>query len=460
MEPEPGGLTQVATVPRASASAEPRRRVLIVVGTFAPAMCADMHRARMLCHELPALGWDVEVLTPDTSYQRPDVIEPGAERFFPAGLVVHRAPPWCTRVFRWLRINNQGWRGFWPMYRLGSRLLAKRKFDLVYFSTTSFILFCLGRLWRVRRGVPYVLDFHDPWVRHETKYITTTRRWKWRMTHFLARYLERFAVRRAAGLVCVSSRYVDDMAARYASDAPEWLRTGRAATIPFAGSRRDLDQLEPGKHANRRGEAARTLRIAYVGAGGSFMQLSLRTLCESLARLKRNAPRLTEGLRIDMYGTIALWRPGDALPMQEIAQQCGVDDMVHEHPQRKTYLESLEIADAADGLLVLGVDDAGYIPSKLFGYLLFGKPVLACFHDESPAAKLLRAQPDLGHMITFGGAVALEPGQIDATVSKFLNAVAEGHRHDRSTAIAEFLAPAMAAKHAQLFECCLERRAS
>ncbi len=44
-------------------------RVLIVTSTYAPAMIADMHRARHLAWELPKLGWQVEILAPDVSFQ-------------------------------------------------------------------------------------------------------------------------------------------------------------------------------------------------------------------------------------------------------------------------------------------------------------------------------------------------------------------------------------------------------
>ena len=37
-----------------------RRRVLIVVSAWCPAMLADMQRARLLAWELPKVGWDVE----------------------------------------------------------------------------------------------------------------------------------------------------------------------------------------------------------------------------------------------------------------------------------------------------------------------------------------------------------------------------------------------------------------
>ena len=81
-------------------------RVLIVTSTYAPAMIADMHRARQLAWELPKLGWQVEILTPDVSYQpascRDDdsrrhigqvpTTEPPGQPCTPATLAVEGAP--------------------------------------------------------------------------------------------------------------------------------------------------------------------------------------------------------------------------------------------------------------------------------------------------------------------------------------------------------------------------------
>ena len=61
-----------------------------------------------------------------------------------------------------------------------------------------------------------------------------------------------------------------------------------------------------------------------------------------------------------------------------------------EYPARVTYRRSLELLLQGDGALVLGVDDAGYMPSKLATYAYSGKPLLACLHRDGPALAMLR----------------------------------------------------------------------
>src|SRR6202035_4795857 len=186
------------------------RRVLIVTSSYAPTMIADMHRARHLAWALPKLGWDVEVLCPDSSNQRPSCIDGDSLSFFPATIAAHFAPAYHPAAFSALRVGSIGWRAFVPMLRAGRQLLQSRRFDLVYFSTTQFVLFLLGPAWRRQFDVPFILDLHDPcyregvsspiWARPSLKHVISQR---------ISKHVESRAAVDASGLVAVSQNYID-----------------------------------------------------------------------------------------------------------------------------------------------------------------------------------------------------------------------------------------------------------
>ncbi|HLP26607.1 MAG TPA: hypothetical protein VK477_13080, partial [Acidobacteriota bacterium] len=67
----------------------------------------------------------------------------------------------------------------------------------------------------------------------------------------------------------------------------------------------------------------------------------------------------------------------------------GVGDLVTEMPQRIGYQDSLRVMCAADGLLLLGSDDRGYSPSKLYPYYLSRRPLLALAHEGSLLQRLV-----------------------------------------------------------------------
>src|SRR5438552_7659727 len=138
------------------------RRILIVTGSYAPAMIADMHRARQLAWHLPQVGWDVEILCPDETYQPRSCLDDDSAAFFATDTPVHCVPQHLARLFRTLSIGSIGTRAVLPALRAGQRLLRKRRYDLVYISTAQFLLFLLGPTWHRQFGIPYVLDLHDP----------------------------------------------------------------------------------------------------------------------------------------------------------------------------------------------------------------------------------------------------------------------------------------------------------
>ena len=430
------------------------RRVLIVASTYAPAMMADMHRARLLAWELPALGWDVEVLCPDATYQVAASVDADSGGFFCPDTPIHYVGQAYGEFFRLVRMRSIGWRALAAMNGVAAQLFAQRHFDMVYFSTTQFSLFLLGPLWRRRYGVPYALDFHDPCYRDEPGFHGGVqpgiRRWVGRR---LSKAVEATATSSAAGLVSVSPRYIETLRDRYGAKHPSWLRHGCNAVIPFAGSGRDLE------------EAARTLRpcgdlrhaksrVVYAGAGGPIMERAFGVLCRGLAELKRRKCALLDRVEIVLYGTMLHWREGDRRHLHEVAKSNGVETLVREEPGRVSYRRSLELLLGAQGALVLGVEDAGYVPSKLVTYALSGKPLLTVLNARSPARALLRDMSDSTHSVWFGDD---EPGaqETAAVVERYLEQVVSGASYDRLSLLASGLAREMAVRHAGLFEQCM-----
>ena len=414
-------------------------------------MLADMQRARALAWELPALGWDVEILTPAPSEVRPDAIEPDASGFFANDTPVHEVRAWLSPLFRPFTSRTGSWRMLLPMFWRGRSLLASGRFDLVYFSTTAFILVACGGSWQRRFGVPYVIDFQDPWLLPAGPY--RSRGWKARLSAWLDPYLEKTAVRNAAGLIAVSDAYVAALTLRYPRLAPAWLEAGRHAVIPFAADERDLIEA-----AKRSGSAIAAkgdeLALHYVGAGPT-MHRSFSLVCQALARLRSCGDTLAGRVRIRLFGT---GTPGqhDRKPvLKHLANAAGIGDLVEEQPQRVSYRRSLELILESSGLLVLGVDDAGYVPSKLFGYALSGKPLLASLHRDGAAYALFRSEPRLGRSLWFDQTQAMPLDEAASLFREFLHEMAAGMAFDRRPFLQTHLAPAMAQRHVELFQACL-----
>jgi hypothetical protein len=431
------------------------RRVLIVTSSYAPTMIADMQRVRQLAWELPKLGWEVEVLSPSVEYQPPTCVDEDSVGFFSPYSQAHCIPEMWPSLFRMAGIGNIGWRALLPLWSAGNRLLRQRHFDLVYISTAQFPLFLLGRIWQRSFGVPYVVDLHDPLYREGASHPAWTRpRLKHRLSNWLAQHVENNVATWAQGIIAVSPNYIDTMRRRYEAKQPAWLRPGRQADIPFSALPRDLDEAARDMPSNgaRKGPP---YRIVYVGVGGPVMERSFAFFSRVLSRVRMRSAKLCEAIRIELFGTMLGWKPGEARVLTDVASKLGIDDLVREEPSRLSYRRSLELLLQSDGALILGVDDAGYIPSKLFNYALSGKPLLAILHREGPAFSKFQSIPDLGHTLWIGKQVDMSLEEAMNVLEIFLREVVARKTFDRETSISPFLAPAMAHRHVELFEGCL-----
>lgn len=427
------------------------RRVLIVVSSYAPAMIADMHRARQLAWELPKQGWDVEILVPESGYQTLVSLDADSYGFFCDKTVVHTVRAYGLSWFKRIRVGSIGWRSLVPMLLTGFRLLRKRQFDLVYISTTQFPLFLLGVLWFRCCKVPYILDVHDPIYKDEITPIWATPSFKHKASRKIMKYIEAWSVSSAAGLVSVSPAYLDIFRQRYGGLQPKCLRDGCCASIPFAVHPLDFDVV---KQADQTIKYKESLDIIYVGAGGPIMRRSFGLLCQALAYIRDHSPEALQKVAISLLGTHYGWAPGDPCHLADVAANHGVSQWVHEDPSRVTYKNSLARLTGADGALVLGVEDDGYMPSKLFSYAYSGKPLLAVFRRNSPAYAMFIKEPDLGHALWFDEVEDMPLTAAVEVVTTFLREVKQRRIFDRHALLQPYLSSEMASQHAVLFETC------
>src|SRR5262249_14511405 len=127
-----------------------------------PINAADMQRARLSLPYFREFGWDPYVLAVAPSGN--EVLEPLLEATIPAGTEVTRVQALPAAFTRMFGVGNLAIRALPALYAAGCRLIAEHDIDLVFFSTTSFLSMPLGRLWKRKFGVPFVLDFQDPWL--------------------------------------------------------------------------------------------------------------------------------------------------------------------------------------------------------------------------------------------------------------------------------------------------------
>ena len=383
---------------RESSDAQPwPRRVLIVSPHFPPINAPDHQRIRTALPYLSEFGWQAEILTINPG----EVPHPQDDRLrqaLPESLAIHTVNALPQRLTRLVGLGNVGWRCLPYLAQAGNQLLAKQSFDLVFFSTTIFPVMILGPYWRRRFGVPFVVDFQDPW-RVETAPAGQHRpggRLKYALDKALAAFWEPRVMQPVSQVIAVSPTYPKTLQRCY-----PWLKADQLTVLPFGAPEADFDQLPhlPIRQTHFNPQDGRQHWV-YVGRGGPDMALALRGLFLGLKQLRSQYPNLPQRLHLHFIGT-SYAPAGQGTPtIQPIATACGVDDLVTEHPQRIPYFEAQKLLTDSDAILLIGSADPQYTASKLYPAVLAKKPILAIFHQASSVVDILH-QTQAGQAVTF-----------------------------------------------------------
>lgn len=390
----------------------PRRRVLIVSPHFPPTNAPDHQRIRVALPYLNEFGWEAEILAvqPD---QVPHPIDSKLAEALPTELPIVRTSALPRQYTNWVGLGNVGWRCLPYFQQQGDRLLAHKSFDLVFFSTTIFPVMTLGKRWRHRFGIPYVLDFQDPWrsdyhLKGNSQTLQKNQQnkqqknkppggWlKYGITQVLARLCEPQAMQSVNHIISVSPTYPDILQQRY-----PWLQSEQFTVLPFGAAEHDFAQLP---HLNIRQSIFDPndgkKHWVYVGRGGADMATALRILFSGIQNARQRNPEPWQTVHLHFVGTSYAPDPLAVKTVDAIAHEYGIGDLVTEHTGRIPYFEAQQLLVESDAILMIGSDDPSYTASKLYPCILAKKPILAIFHEQSSVVDILdRCQA--GQVVTF-----------------------------------------------------------
>ena len=373
------------------------KRVLIISPHFPPANTADMQRVRMSLPYFSDLGWEAEVITVDEQYT--DVVKDELLlKSIPTGISIHKVEALDKNWTSKLGLGSLALRSIWFIKKTGNQLLKQKKFDLIYFSTTEFPICILGAYWKKKFGLPYVIDMQDPW--HTDYYKDkpkVERPKKYWFSYRMHKYLEPKAMKKVDGLISVSENYIQTLQERY-----PWLKTKPAAVITFAAF--DIDFKIAQAHSEQLSLVYRSekkINLVYIGRGGFDMKSALTTLFGAFKQGLVSQPTLFENVHMHFIGT-SYAPKGKGMPtILPVATKLGITSHVTEYANRVGFYESLKNMQYADGLIIIGSNQAAYTASKLYPYILAKKPLLAVIHPESSAVKII-GDCNAGSLIPIG----------------------------------------------------------
>lgn len=427
-------------------------RVLIVSPHFPPINAADHQRIRMALHYFAEFGWDVTVLCVDPKFIE-GIDDPNLLATVPANIEVIKSKAISPELSRKLKLGNLAFRSIYFLIKSTAKYFERNYFDLVYFSNTVFLTMPLGRYWLKRYGVPYVLDFQDPWLSDYYERTGTTPpggKFKYAIANSLAKIFEPFTMRRVSQITSVSPEYPQVLSKRY-----PWLEPSQFTVLPFGAPEKDFEILASlNVKQNIFDPNDGCKHWVYVGRGGNDMAFSLKNLFAAIQQHRQRSPEIWQKIRLHFVGTkYSIFDHNKEI--EAIASSYNLDDIVTEYPQRIPYFEALQVLKDSHAILIIGSDDSGYSASKVYPCILAQKPILAILHEQSLVVNVIK-DSKVGQTVTFKNTTQNLQEQLNTSLEWLL---LESENHISCTdwqAFQPYTAREMTRQQCAIFDRCLE----
>jgi hypothetical protein len=388
------------------------KTVVLVAPHFVPSFLPSVHRARLWSYYLPEFGWKPTILTTHERHYEcqtaPELLE-----LLPSNLEVIRVSALPNKPIRW--VGDIGIRSF-PFYiRALNDLAAKGRIDFLHITIPSNYTALLGPIIYKKHGIPYGIDYIDPWVRNSSGGAPASAK-AW-LSDMLARLLEPYAVRNARLITGINTAYFEPVLQRH----PHLRTSAVTAGMPYGGSDHDYEVLNrnPRKFFLFDPNDDRW-HVVYAGALLPKATDILDRFLEAVSEMRTADDLIREKLRIHFVGT-GLYESESAqghvvLPFIE---KHNLQDCVTEYPARIPYLDVLNHLRQAFAILVIGSIETFYSPSKIYQSVMSQRPVFALLHERSTAVSTMQ-KANAGEVFTFTEKQLPDPNVLAEHFANFL----------------------------------------
>jgi hypothetical protein len=259
-------------------------------------------------------------------------------------------------------------------------------------------------------GVPYGIDFIDPWVYDLDKREVS---FKKKFSQWISRRMEKKVCENASIIYAVSDGINENLVKRWPS-----LKQKIFVTIPYGAEQNDFDSLRKQLPVVNNDKTV----IRYIGAIWLDCYAVLDGLMPALAAVGKTQP-----LQIEFLGTSYA---AEKMSKPQIDKWIFENDMqgyTTENPYRVTYRKAVELTLQSDVLLLIGGMAPYYAASKLMGLLVSKKTFVAFLHEDSFPAKLL-LEINFPYVVTYNNIPEKLPvTQINLLAATIKKAIAEKH---------------------------------
>lgn len=372
------------------------KNILIISPHFPPSNLTAVHRARLFANHLPEFGWNPIILMVHEKHYE-EKLDENLLNLLPKDLRMEKVG--AMRLTKPRLIGDIGLRAFYSMYQKAKAIIQKEKIDFLYITIPSFYGALWGRWLHEKTGIPYGIDYIDPWVHDfpgSNQFLS--RHW---MATKVANKLEPIAVKKASLITGVAEGYFTPVFDRN----PHLKNKCRSLAMPYGGESADHEalahlKLPPYLFQKDSGK----INMVYAGAMLPKAYGPLEEMFKAIAQKKE----LYLDVAFHFIGTGRSTDDAQSGTIRPLAEKYGLwQEVIFEHPKRIPYLDVLLHLDAADGVFILGSTEPHYTPSKIYQGVLSGKPILALLHSQSTGVEVIQNSRS-GVVLSFAGEAELD----------------------------------------------------
>ena len=341
------------------------KNLLIIYPHWPPSNLTGVHRPRLIANFIEEFGWHPIVLTVKPEYyEEPhdwDMVKTVRDNV--EVIKVRAWPVPKPRIF-----GDIGLRSFKFLYKKALEIIEEKEVKFVWIPIPSFYVAVLGRLIHQKIGVPYAIDYIDPWVRD----IKGRRNLRAILSNQVARILEPYALKKVSLVTGVAEKYFLPALARTFKNSqyPPYL------AFPY-GFDPDDHKVSPSS-LELPWQGCDCKPLIYAGAFLPNSKFFFEVFFEVLADMGEKLI----GYKLFFIGS-------GSYSLRGMAKELGIERFVEEINRRFPYLQVLKMLEKSHGVMVIGSTEQHYTASKIFQALLSGRPVFAIFHHLSTTVEVL-----------------------------------------------------------------------
>jgi hypothetical protein len=260
----------------------------------------------------------------------------------------------------------QGW--IIPAIHRGAQIIRQNKIEVIFATATPWSSLVVGYFLKKMSGAKLIVDFRDPWI---TNPFSDKTRW------FVFKKVESFLEKRivkAADFVTLNTRELTkEFQTKY-----KFIPEEKFHTLINGYDSKELENIQPVELSHNQDK----LVLSHIG--GLYGLRDPAPVFKAIIEIRKQKPQLASRIIFQQIGGLDLEYDLNAYIKENDMEGAFIDYGPLE------YSQALKHMAASDMLLIIQQNTTTQIPSKLYEYIYFNKPIVSIGTEKGALANLIK----------------------------------------------------------------------